>query len=133
MYIQKFILIMCVVLLAGCAPKRINAVVDTLIIEDPVKYEQERKYCSDLALTYDLTAEKIAKGAYGGAIAGSTVAGIALIAGQGFLNPVAIPFIAGASLLGAGVGAMSTEEREARENILMQCLAKHGYTVYSPR
>ena len=120
MYIHKFILVMCVVLLVGCAPKHINAVVDTLIIEDPVKYEKERKYCSDLALTYDLTAEKIAKGAYSGAIAGSTVAGIALIAGQGFLNPVAIPFIAGASLLGAGVGAMSTEERQARENILMQ-------------
>ena len=42
MYIQKFILIMCMVLLVGCAPKRINAVVDTLIIEDQAKYEKER-------------------------------------------------------------------------------------------
>lgn len=119
--------------LSGCAPKRINAVVDTLVIEDPAKFEKDKSHCSELALTYNLDDEKLANGALGVAIGGSTVAGAALAIGYGTINPVSIPFIAGASLLGGAVGAMSTEERIARENIMYQCLSKHGYTVYSPR
>ena len=119
--------------LVGCAPKRINAVVDTLVIEDPAKFEKDKVHCSELALTYNLDDEKLANGALGGAIGGCTVAGAALAIGYGTINPVSIPFIAGATLLGGAVGAMSTEERVARENIMYQCLSKYGYTVYSPR
>lgn len=57
--------------IVGCSPKRINAVVDTLVIEDPVKFEKDKAHCSELALTYNLDDEKLANGALGGAIGGS--------------------------------------------------------------
>ena len=100
--------------------------------QQQAKYEADKANCTNIAMTYSLTDERLIKAGYVAVIAGSSVAGIALIAGYGVLNPIAIPFIVGATLVGAGVGSMSPEERLARENILYQCLAKHGYTVYSP-
>jgi len=127
----KIILTLLAISVAACAPKHINVAVDTLIIEDQAKYEADKARCTEIAMTYSLTDERLIKAGYVGVSAAGTAAGIALIAGYGAINPVAIPLIVGAGLVGAGVGAMSPEERKARENILYQCLAKHGYTVYS--
>jgi hypothetical protein len=129
---KKIFLILSFVLLTACGPKHINVAVDTLIIEDQAKYEKDKANCTNIAMTYSLTDERLIKAGYIGVGAAGTAAGIALIAGYGVINPVAIPFIVGAGLVGAGVGSMSPEERQARENILYQCLAKHDYTVYSP-
>ena len=131
MKMNKILLILSFVLLTACGPKHINVAVDTLVIEDQAKYEQDKANCTNIAMTYSLIDERLIKAGYVAVIAGSSVAAIALIAGYGVLNPIAIPFIVGATFVGAGVGAMSPEERKARDNILYQCLAKHGYTVYS--
>jgi hypothetical protein len=119
-------------LTTGCANKNVNAVVDTLYISDQKQYEVDRQHCQKVALTYDLSDEKAMKGLYGAAVGGSVATGAAMALAAGAVNPVAIPVIVGASLLGAAGGAMSTEERQARENIMYQCLAMHGYTAYSP-
>ena len=117
--------------LSGCAPKHINVAVDTLVIEDQAKYEADKAKCTNIAMTYSLTDERLAKAGYYAVAGGGAAAATALALGAGVINPVAIPFIVGATLVGAGIGSMSPEERAARENILYQCLAKHGYTVYS--
>jgi hypothetical protein len=127
----KIILTILAFSLTACAPKHINVAVDTLIIEDQAKYEADKANCTNIAMTYSLTDERLIKAGYVSIASAGSVAGVALIAGYGTLNPIAIPFIVGAAFVGAGVGAMSPEERLARENILYQCLAKHGYTVYS--
>ena len=132
MKLYNILLILSLLMLTACGPKHINVAVDTLVIEDQAKYEKDKANCTNIAMTYSLTDERLIKAGYVAVVAGSSVAGIALIAGAGVLNPIAIPFIVGATLVGAGVGSMSPEERLARENILYQCLAKHGYTVYSP-
>ncbi len=131
MKMNKIFLILFILAVTGCAPKHINVAVDTLVIEDQAKYEADKANCTNIAMTYSLTDERLIKAGYVAVAAGSTAAGIALIAGYGVINPVAIPLIVAATLVGAGVGSMSPEERLARENILYQCLAKHGYTVYS--
>jgi hypothetical protein len=131
MKVNKIFLILSILVVTGCAPKHINVAVDTLVIEDQAKYEADKANCTNIAMTYSLADERLIKAGYIGLAAGSSVAGMALIAGYGAINPVAIPFIVGATLVGAGLGSMSPEERLARENILYQCLAKHGYTVYS--
>jgi hypothetical protein len=118
--------------ITGCAKKNVNAVVDTLYISDLKQYEADRQHCQKVALTYDLSDEKAMKAFYGAAVGGSVATGAAMALAAGAVNPVAIPVIVGASLLGAAGGAMSTEERQARENIMFQCLATHGYTAYSP-
>lgn len=128
---NKIILTILAITLTACGPKHINVAVDTLVIEDQAKYEADKANCTNIAMTYSLTDERLIKAGYVGVGAAGTAVGIALIAGYGAINPVAIPLIVGAGLVGAGVGAMSPEERLARENILYQCLAKHGYTVYS--
>ena len=128
----KILILSCLITLIGCGPKHINVAVDTLVIEDQAKYEADKANCTNIAMTYSLTDERLIKAGYGAAIGGGTATGVALAIGVGVINPVAIPFIVGATLIGAGVGSMSPEERVARENILYQCLAKHGYTVYSP-
>ena len=129
---DKILLIVSFFLLTACGPKHINVAVDTLVIENQAKYGADKANCTNIAMTYSLTDERLMKAGYGAGIGGGTASGAALALGAGVINPVAIPFIIGATLLGAGVGAISPEERQARESILYQCLAKHGYTVYSP-
>lgn len=118
--------------LIGCGQKKVNAVVDTLYIDDQVKYEKDKEHCQQVALTYDLSDEKVQNALLYGAVGGGATTGAALALGAGFIHPIAIPVIAGASILGVAAGAMSTNERQARENIMYQCLAKHGYTAYNP-
>ncbi|HEY8096057.1 MAG TPA: hypothetical protein VIE65_08140, partial [Methylobacter sp.] len=68
---KRFFLIFSVIpvlLLNGCGQKKVNAVVDTLYIQDQAKYEQDKTHCTQIALTYDLTDEKVMKAFYGGAV-----------------------------------------------------------------
>lgn len=118
---------------SGCGEKHVNAVVDTLYIKDEATYKKDLEHCQQVALTYDLSDEKLANGALYGTLGAGTAAAAALTIGAGVINPVAIPFIVGATALGAAGGAMSTEERQARENIMYQCLATRGYTTYNPQ
>ena len=119
--------------IVGCGQKHVNAVVDTLYIKDQVAFEKDSEHCQKVALTYDLSDENLGKGALYGTVGAGTATAAALTIGAGVVNPVAIPFIVGATALGAAGGAMSTEERQARENIMYQCLATHGYTTYNPQ
>lgn len=125
------ILIPVIALLNGCK-SNVHAIVDTAYINDAAAYEKDKAHCQKLALSYDLTDEQLAKAGMYGIGAGGTGTAAALALGAGAINPVAIPLIVGAGLLGAAGGAMSTDERKARENIMYQCLTKHGYTSYNP-
>lgn len=118
--------------ISGCSHNKVNAVVDTLYIDDQAKYEKDKEHCQKVALTYDLSDEKVQNAILFGAVGGGAASGAALALGAGMIHPIAIPLIAGASILGAAGGAMSINERQARENIMYQCLAKHGYTAYNP-
>ena len=131
---HSLILVALLLCTSGCSNKmtKVNSVVDTLYITDQLKYEKDRAHCEQVALGYDLTDENVKKAALYGVTGAGVATGAALIAGAGVINPVAIPLIVGATALGAAGGAMNTEERQARENIMYQCLANHGYTTYNP-
>ena len=120
--------------LTGCSNKmtKVNSIVDTLYINDQLKYDRDRTHCEQVAIGYDLTDEKVKQAALYGVTGAGMATGAALVAGAGVINPVAIPLIVGAAAVGVAGGAMNTEERQARENIMYQCLANHGYTTYNP-
>ena len=79
---NKILLILSFVLLTACRPKHINVAVDTLVIEYQAKYEKDIANCTNIMMTYNLTDEHLIKAGYTAIIAESSVAGIALIAGD---------------------------------------------------
>jgi hypothetical protein len=119
------------ILMASCTYQP-DVTFDTNNIENRQQFEIDRERCEALANRIDLQNEVVATTLLAGFAGGLTVAGIGA-AIYGTVYAEAIPFIAGATFLGANAGADFGKRKEKRQKtkLLGQCMREEGYRVYT--
>lgn len=129
---QSILLIGILAVLAGCSSTT-KVIVDPKSVTDGTKYNRDLNECTNLANTYDLSADTTKNAALGAAAGGVAVAGVATAVAGAIFWP-AIPFIAAGTLLGGGTagGMTNSDQGKARERILADCLTDRGYKAYRP-
>jgi tRNA U34 5-carboxymethylaminomethyl modifying enzyme MnmG/GidA len=129
---QALLLVGILAALSGCASTT-KVVVDPKSVTDGAKYSRDLNECTNLANTFDLSADTTKNAALGAAAGGVAVAGVATAVAGAIFWP-AIPFIAAGTLLGGGTagGMTNSDQGKARERILADCLTDRGYKAYRP-